>query len=209
MRSSHGPVVPKKGKKDQTRLDFKTLIAIFTAKHFTMNDATPTYSSYCKCCNNVTGCGVLLTFTTASYQIVQPDLNVTYVLFLSLVEHSPPSMSLLWPCPTPGLIRLLRSHRSSTAQLQSRITYSGHSHAVIPPLSTTLGLIPIQSLLHLTVYPALTWVLRVPVISFTLYHFHRTWFILPEPDLVPTPVVPCPPFRLFTCHRKYSSLVLT
>jgi len=63
--------------------------------------------------------------------------------------------TLLRPCPTLGLIRLLRSHRSSTAQLRSCITYSGHGCAVIPPLSTTLGLIPIQSLLHLTVYPAL------------------------------------------------------
>ena len=42
-----------------------------------------------------------------------------------------------------------------------------------------------------------------------LVPFHRTWFILPGPDLVSTPVVPCPPFRLFTCHRKYLSLVLT
>jgi len=36
------------------------------------------------------------------------------------------------------------------------LTYSGHGRAVIPLLRTTLGLIPIQSLLHLTVYPALT-----------------------------------------------------
>jgi len=64
--------------------------------------------------------------------------------------------TLLRPCLTPGLIRSLRSHRSSTAQLRSRITYSGHGHADIPPLSTTLGLVPTQSLLHLTVYPALT-----------------------------------------------------
>jgi len=35
------------------------------------------------------------------------------------------------------------------------LTYSGHGRAVIPPLSMTLGLIPVQSLLHLTVYPAL------------------------------------------------------
>jgi len=63
---------------------------------------------------------------------------------------------LLRPCPTPGLIRLLRSHCSSTAQLRSRITYSGHGRADIPLLSTTLGLVPTQSLLHLTVYPALT-----------------------------------------------------
>jgi len=45
---------------------------------------------------------------------------------------------LLRPCPTPGLIWLLRSHRSSTAQLRSHITYSGHGRADIPPLSTTL-----------------------------------------------------------------------
>jgi len=36
------------------------------------------------------------------------------------------------------------------------ITYSSHGRADIPLLSTTLGLIPIQSLLHLAVYPALT-----------------------------------------------------
>jgi len=36
------------------------------------------------------------------------------------------------------------------------LTYSGHGRTVILPLSTTLGLIPVQSLLHLTVYPALT-----------------------------------------------------
>jgi len=36
------------------------------------------------------------------------------------------------------------------------LTNSGHGCRVILPLSTTLGLIPIQSLLHLTVYPALT-----------------------------------------------------
>ena len=35
-------------------------------------------------------------------------------------------------------------------------SYSGHGRADILPLSTTLDLIPIQSLLHLTVYPALT-----------------------------------------------------
>ena len=124
--------------------------------------------------------------------------------------------SVLRPCLTPGLIRLLRSHRSSTAQLRLHITYSGHGRADIPPLSTTLGLVPTQSLLHLTIYPALTWVLHVPVISTTLYHFHRTWFILlgpdfilPGPDLVLSPVIPCPLLRLFTCHHKYSSLALT
>jgi len=37
-----------------------------------------------------------------------------------------------------------------------RITYSGHGRTDIPPLCTTLGLIPIQSLLHLAVYPGLT-----------------------------------------------------
>jgi hypothetical protein len=73
-----------------------------------------------------------------------------------LMGSAPKGGILLRPCPTPGLIRLLRSHCSSTAQLRSRITYSGHGCADIPPLSTTLGLVPTQSLLHLTVYPALT-----------------------------------------------------
>jgi len=63
---------------------------------------------------------------------------------------------LLRPCPTPGPIRSLRLHCSSTAQLRLCITYSGHGRTDIPPLSMTLGLIPVQSLLHLTVYPALT-----------------------------------------------------
>jgi len=35
-------------------------------------------------------------------------------------------------------------------------TYSGHGRTVILLLHTTLGLIPIQSLLHLAIYPALT-----------------------------------------------------
>jgi len=44
-------------------------------------------------------------------------------------------------------------HYSSTPVA---FTYSGHGRAVILPLSTTLGLIPVQSLLHLAIYPALT-----------------------------------------------------
>ena len=67
-----------------------------------------------------------------------------------------------------GPYPVTRSHRSSTAQLRSHIAYSGHGRADIPPLSTTLGLIPVQSLLYLAVYPALTWVLRVLDISHTL-----------------------------------------
>jgi len=149
---------------------------------------------------------------------ISPQSNYVYSEYLggSVILYSSHYNHLLRPCLTPGLIRLLRSHRSSTAQLRLHITYSGHGRADIPPLSMTLGLVPTQSLLHLTVYPALTWVLRVPVISTTLYHFHQTWFILlgpdfilPRPDLVLSPVIPCPLFRLFTCHRKYSSLALT
>ena len=80
----------------------------------------------------------------------------TFCFFPSVASYDVLHWStVLRPCPTPGLIQLLRLHRRSTAQLWSRITYSGHGHADIPPLSTTLGLIPVQSLLHLTVYPAL------------------------------------------------------
>jgi len=71
------------------------------------------------------------------------------------VEVLEEALEVLRPCPTPGLIRLLRSHCSSTARLRSRITYSGHGRADMPPLSTTLGLSSVRSLPHLAVYPAL------------------------------------------------------
>jgi len=54
------------------------------------------------------------------------------------------------------------------------LCYSSHGRADIPPLTTTLGLVSIQSLPHLPVYPVLTWVLHVLDISPTLYHFHQT-----------------------------------
>jgi len=44
-------------------------------------------------------------------------------------------------------------HYSSTPVT---LTYSSHGRTVILPLSMTLGLIPVQSLLHLAIYPALT-----------------------------------------------------
>ena len=34
------------------------------------------------------------------------------------------------------------------------LSYSGHGHADMPPLSTTLGLSSVHSLPHLAVYPA-------------------------------------------------------
>jgi len=89
-------------------------------------------------------------------------------------------------------------HYSSTPVTCS---YSGHSRADNPPLTTTLGLVCIQSLPHLAVNPAWSWVYRVLVISLVLYHFHWTWFILPgpdfifiAPDLVLSPIIPCPTF---------------
>jgi len=60
------------------------------------------------------------------------------------------------PCPTPGLIWSLRSHRSSTAQLWLPTTYSGRACTDTLQLSTSLGLCSIHSLPHLTVYPVLT-----------------------------------------------------
>jgi len=81
-------------------------------------------------------------------------------------------------------------------------SYSGHGRTDMPPLSMTLCLIPIQSLLHLTVYPVCLWVLRVLDISCALYHFHQTW---PSPYSGRS----LSAFRLFTCHRIYLSLVCT
>ena len=86
-------------------------------------------------------------------------------------------------------------HYSSTPVNHS---YSSHSRTHNPPLTTTLGLVSIHSLPHLAAYPACSWVLHVLDISSTLYHFHQTWFILPRPDLVLSPVIPCPLFRLMS-----------
>ena len=67
-----------------------------------------------------------------------------------MVPSSVTTMSNSGPYPvTP----VASQHYSSTLVV---LTYSGHGRAVILPLSTTLGLIPVQSLLHLAVYPALT-----------------------------------------------------
>ena len=41
-----------------------------------------------------------------------------------------------------------------------------------------------------------------------LQYFLWTQFIFIRPDLDLSPVVPCPPFGLFTCDHKYSTLVL-
>ena len=63
------------------------------------------------------------------------------------------------PCYDHVQLRALSGY-SGHMQLYSStlvtLTYSGHGRAVMLPLTTTLGLIPVQCLLHLTVYPALT-----------------------------------------------------
>jgi len=70
-------------------------------------------------------------------------------------------VSSTWPTPVTTmsnsgsyLVALVASQYSSPTPVAH--SYSGHGHADILPLSTNLGLIPTQSLLHLTVYPALT-----------------------------------------------------
>jgi len=73
--------------------------------------------------------------------------NNTYLC----TDHAP---QVYIPCriPCSSLVQYCYDH----VQLRALSGYSGHGRADIPPLSTTLGLIPTQSLLHLTVYPALT-----------------------------------------------------
>ena len=55
---------------------------------------------------------------------------------LPLIATLPSPM--LRPCPTPGLIRLLRTHRSTVTQLRSSANHSGPGRAHILPLSATL-----------------------------------------------------------------------
>jgi len=56
-------------------------------------------------------------------------------------------------CYDHAQLRVLSGYSGRIAALQLN---SSHGRTVILPLSTTLGLIPVQSLLHLAVYPALT-----------------------------------------------------
>jgi len=70
------------------------------------------------------------------------------------IEHTENSRVTTMSNSGPYLVTpVALQHCSSTPVI---LTYSGHDRAVILPLSTTLGLIPVQSLLHLAVYPALT-----------------------------------------------------
>ena len=60
------------------------------------------------------------------------------VICAALCTHSWFRGCLLRPCPTPGLIRLLRSHRSTVAQLRTSAHYSSPGRAHTLPLSATL-----------------------------------------------------------------------
>jgi len=102
----------------------------------------------------ITYFGTALTVIDVILQYVMAFLQHTLPQGPRTPEHSTDTVSR--PCPTPGLIWSLRSHRSSTAQLWSLTTYSGRARADNLPLSTTLGLCSIRLLPHLAVYPALT-----------------------------------------------------
>ena len=53
------------------------------------------------------------------------------------------AVDVLRPCPTPGLIQLLRSHRSTVAQLWTSAHYSGPGRAHTLLLSATLCITPV------------------------------------------------------------------
>jgi len=88
---------------------------------------------------------------------------------------------LLRPCPTPGLIRLLRSHRSTVAQLRTSVHYSGPGRTHTLPLSVTLciRLNPVVTTLPrppcCTVSsPCSVCIFYLVVFSPDLTYFHRT-----------------------------------
>ena len=86
--------------------------------------------------------------TKSASQTVLKAVNPRVVCVTLMPSVTTMSNSRSYPV-TPVALQ----HCSSTPVA---LTYSGHGHTVILPLRTTLGLIPIQSLLHLAVYPALT-----------------------------------------------------
>ena len=56
-------------------------------------------------------------------------------------------------------------------------------------------------------FPVSLYIPYLVVFSPDLVYFPRTWFIFPGPGLILSPALPCSAVRLFTCHRKYSTLV--
>ena len=93
-------------------------------------------------------------------QVEQGACIHSLLSLLMMLQVNGPKTKYIWqmlrPCPTPDLIRLLQSHRSSATLLRLLTTYSGRARADTFPLSTSLGLCSIPSLPHLAVYPALT-----------------------------------------------------
>jgi len=68
-------------------------------------------------------------------------------------KHNEPE--LLQPCPTPGLIRYALVALQPYSSTPVALSYSSHGRTDIPLLTMTLGLVSIQPLPHLSVYPVL------------------------------------------------------
>ena len=122
----------------------------------------------------------VLTFLSGYYM---GKINHHMLTLLSTLQHDTLMCYLLVlrPCPTPGLIRLLRSHRSTVAQLRTSAHYSGPGHAHTLPLSATLciRLNPVITTLPrppcCTVSsPCSVCIFYLVVFSPDLTYFHRT-----------------------------------
>jgi len=85
--------------------------------------------------------GVTL-FATVTQLIMQPQSQVNCLHSLSVTTMSKSGSYLV------TLVALQPYSLTSVV-----LSYSGHGHADIPPLTTTIGLVSIRSLLHLPVYP--------------------------------------------------------
>ena len=56
-------------------------------------------------------------------------------------------------------------------------------------------------------FPVSLYIPYLVVFSPDLVYFPWTWFIFPGPGLIISPALLCSAIRMFTCHRKYSTLV--
>ena len=74
-----------------------------------------------------------------------------------------------------------------------------------------LSLIAWHSTLPLSLFcsqfPVSLYIPYLVVFSLDLVYFPWTWFIFPRPGLILSLALPCSTVRLFTCHRKDSTLV--
>ena len=125
---------------------------------------------------------------------------------------------LSWPWQTPGILsaqlwQLLPSvkHFKTNSGLVHSPPVPDLSFRYDPWSEPHLSLIAWRLTLPLSLFcsqfPMSLYIPYLVVFSLDLVYFPWNWFIFPGPGLILSLALPCSAIRLFTCHRKYLTLV--